>query len=113
MTPTGFGRHLWLASKADIGDMRESPALGIARDMTKNYPGPLWAIEPNVGVLPDGSRNAELSEAEAAAQADVHVKPVDHAPFKAMAAPVGKIVDTRGSGEHPERPGAGEFMERH
>jgi UDP-N-acetyl-D-mannosaminuronic acid dehydrogenase len=90
-----------LAFKPDIDDLRESPALGIARDLAKEHPGPFLVVEPNVKTLPEGLGQAELVAVEAAADADVHLMLVDHALFKAAAVPAGKIVDARGVWRKP------------
>lgn len=85
-----------LAFKPDIDDLRESPALEIVRELAKDHPGPLTVVEPNVDALPAGLGHAELIRMEAAVKADIHLMLVDHTPFKTMAMPAGKIVDTRG-----------------
>ena len=77
-------------------DLRESPALEIVRELAKDHPGPLAVVEPNVDALPAGLGHAELIRMEAAVKADIHLMLVDHTPFKTMAMPAGKIVDTRG-----------------
>jgi UDP-N-acetyl-D-mannosaminuronic acid dehydrogenase len=92
---------LGLAFKADIDDLRESPALAITQQITATHPGPVWAVEPNVEQLPkklDGT--IHLGDLEnALVEADVMVLLVDHTEFKML--PVDKLknallVDTRG-----------------
>ena len=85
-----------LAFKPDIDDLRESPALEIARQIAGLHTGPLQIVEPNIETLPDGLAHAELISFEAARKADVHVMLVDHSDFKRTVAPMGCIVDTRG-----------------
>jgi UDP-N-acetyl-D-mannosaminuronic acid dehydrogenase len=85
-----------LAFKPDIDDLRESPALDIARRLAAEHKGPLMVIEPNIHDLPRGLDAARLVDMAAADAADVHVMLVDHTPFKANAAPSGRIVDARG-----------------
>lgn len=85
-----------LAFKPDIDDLRESPALDIARHLAAEHKGPLMVVEPNIHDLPRGLDAARLVDLAAADAADVHVMLVDHTPFKASTAPSGRIVDARG-----------------
>jgi UDP-N-acetyl-D-mannosaminuronic acid dehydrogenase len=85
-----------LSFKPDIDDLRESPALEIARALTQKHPGPLLVVEPHIDVLPSGLERARLVSFADAALADIHVLLVDHSAFKATAAPRGRIIDTRG-----------------
>jgi len=85
-----------LAFKPDIDDLRESPALGIARRIAAEHPGPLRIVEPNIDALPDGLGAARLTDLAGAAAADLHVMLVDHRSFRETPAPVGRIVDARG-----------------
>lgn len=84
-----------IAFKPDIDDLRESPALEIARKIVANHPGPLQIIEPNIEMLPEGLARAALCSLEDA-DADIHVMLVDHKIFKQSSVPVGSIVDVRG-----------------
>ncbi|MDE1179738.1 UDP-N-acetyl-D-mannosamine dehydrogenase [Paraburkholderia sp.] len=92
---------LGLAFKANIDDLRESPAMEIAHQLGERFAGQVLAVEPNIRMLPpslDGVvQLCELNEA--LAQADVIVVLVDHAQFKRidpvrMQAKV--VIDTRG-----------------
>ena len=85
-----------LAFKPDIDDLRESPALDIARHIAAEYSGALLVVEPNIKELPKGLERATLVPLPQAGAADVHVMLVDHTPFKACPAPTGRIVDVRG-----------------
>jgi UDP-N-acetyl-D-mannosaminuronic acid dehydrogenase len=85
-----------LAFKPDIDDLRESPALEIARQLAVAHTGSLQIVEPNVETLPDGLGRAQLVLFDTAREADVHVMLVDHTAFKGTTAPMGCIVDTRG-----------------
>ncbi|WP_408935811.1 UDP-N-acetyl-D-mannosamine dehydrogenase [Corynebacterium marquesiae] len=93
-----------LAFKADIDDLRESPALNIAVDLAEELEDKqILAVEPNVSDLPKrlkGFDNVELvSYTDALDQADVIVLLVDHKEFKALANDKfeGKnVVDTKG-----------------
>lgn len=93
-----------LAFKADIDDMRESPALQIVRQLAEHMPeARVLAVEPNVDVLPselEGLENLELSDMTCAvADADVVLLLVDHRQFRnldrsKLAEKV--VIDTRG-----------------
>lgn len=86
-----------LAFKPDIDDLRESPALGIALQLTRMFPGQVLAVEPNIDALPDSSTNIKLVSKEAAmTHASIHVMLVDHHSFKTQAAPPGNLVDVKG-----------------
>jgi len=95
---------LGLAFKADIDDLRESPALNIAVDIAEELENIHFIIaEPNVKELPKrlkGFNNAELKDYEAAiAEADVVLLLVDHKEFKALATNKlegKKVIDTKG-----------------
>lgn len=84
-----------LAFKPDIDDLRESPALEIARALAAEHAGPVLVVEPNIDTLPPGLDRARLV-APKAIRADVHVMLVDHKPFKAAPPPTGRLVDARG-----------------
>ncbi|MDA7827788.1 UDP-N-acetyl-D-mannosamine dehydrogenase [Rhodobacteraceae bacterium] len=84
-----------LTFKPDIDDLRESPALAIAKRIAVQHPGPLLIIEPNIEKLPIGFEKALMSD-ESNVSADVHVMLVDHQSFRGLARPEGCIVDTRG-----------------
>jgi UDP-N-acetyl-D-mannosaminuronic acid dehydrogenase len=95
---------LGLAFKANIDDLRESPAIGITSALADELPAATVLVaEPHVEALPKAlanRRNVELANTEdAIAQADVVVVLVDHDEFKNVDAGLlaGKaIVDTRG-----------------
>lgn len=71
-----------IAFKPDIDDLRESPALNIARDWTNRHVGRVLVIEPNINLLPPELERAELVTTQVAvAQADIHVFLVAHTEF--------------------------------
>ncbi len=100
---------LGLAFKADVDDMRESPAVSVVEGISDALvdTGRVLAVEPFVTQLPAplrNRRNVELVDAAAAlAAADVVVLLVDHTQFAGLApeasGPV--VVDTRGMWRPP------------
>ncbi|MDW9248746.1 nucleotide sugar dehydrogenase family protein [Burkholderia cepacia] len=92
---------LGLAFKADIDDLRESPAMEIVAALAESTGATLLVVEPNIAVLPASlDAKARLCDLNAAlAEADVIVILVDHAPFRRMD-PVRLqtkvVIDTRG-----------------
>lgn len=72
---------LGLAFKANIGDLRESPALEITRMLSEQHIGKILAVEPNISEL-KYLDNVELVDLDQAlARADVIVILVDHQQF--------------------------------
>ncbi|MGW6279058.1 UDP-N-acetyl-D-mannosamine dehydrogenase [Kribbella sp. NPDC055071] len=95
---------LGLAFKANIDDLRESPARQIVRDLSAELPNcKVLAVEPHIEKLPadlDGLSNVELAEVTAAiAVADVVLLLVDHDEFRGIDRSLlaGKrVIDTKG-----------------
>jgi UDP-N-acetyl-D-mannosaminuronic acid dehydrogenase len=94
---------LGLSYKADIDDMRESPALHIVERLAREKVGELLVVEPNLKQLPaslsqaPGVRHVELREAMSAA--DIVLLLVDHRQFKRIDRDLLKpkiTIDTRG-----------------
>lgn len=76
---------LGLAFKANIDDLRESPALNIAKGIATQHPGRTLVVEPNISTLPANFENAQLTGLNDALEvADIIVLLVDHEPFKAI-----------------------------
>ncbi|WP_196717414.1 UDP-N-acetyl-D-mannosamine dehydrogenase [Actinomyces trachealis] len=95
---------LGLAFKADIDDLRESPALSITKELAGFLPNSVvLAVEPNVDVLPAklmDVANVELARVEdAIKRADVVVLLVDHKEFAELSKEkfgAKLVIDTRG-----------------
>jgi len=93
---------LGLAFKADIDDLRESPALNIAQNIGQMGFLKLYLVEPNVHELPNGfdHKTTRLIDLDSIyLDADVIVLLVDHVQFKKIDPRLllGKqLVDTRG-----------------
>ncbi|PTR21142.1 UDP-N-acetyl-D-mannosamine dehydrogenase [Pseudomonas sp. GV085] len=88
-----------LAFKADIDDLRESPAIEITQRIIAIHPGPVLAVEPNIMELPNSlNEKISLTSIQSAMnEADVLVLLVDHKEFKDMSKTLDKVhVDTRG-----------------
>ncbi|MEH0760555.1 UDP-N-acetyl-D-mannosamine dehydrogenase [Vibrio sp. 16] len=93
---------LGLAFKADIDDLRESPALQIVEELAAKNIGQVLAVEPNVHTIPEKLVNAGVEQMaldEALERANIIVILVDHKQFKTadktqFATKV--VVDTRG-----------------
>lgn len=76
-----------LAFKADIDDLRESPALGIARQLAKELGVTLLLVEPNIHTLPADLRSHTLTDTACAWDtAHVHVLLVGHREFRSLPA---------------------------
>lgn len=90
-----------LAFKADVGDLRESPAVNIVGKVCAWHQGQVLIVEPNIAQLPDGLvGHRSLVDSETALQkADLLVMLTDHKPFKEINIELLSqycIVDTRG-----------------
>ena len=92
-----------LSFKADIDDLRESPALNICLDLAQRIEGCLLLVEPNIKELPPSLKevpNLKLCTInDALKQADIVLGLVDHKEFRALSREslVEKVViDTRG-----------------
>ena len=87
-----------LAFKPDIDDLRESPAVLIAKKLAKKYPSSsLLAIEPNISHLPEKLAQFSLVDTKQALElADIHILLVDHRQFKQCKPASKYILDTRG-----------------
>lgn len=92
-----------LTFKADIDDLRESPALAITCEIAASHPGHVLVVEPNIKVLPVALTGlVELRGMEdALSETDIVVILVGHKSFKDRHVELHnkyKIVDVRGVG---------------
>ena len=93
---------LGLAFKPDIDDLRESPALNIARQINLMNFNEVLLVEPNINQVPKGfdTNSTKLTTIENAIKiVDIVVLLVDHIQFKSMDSSLldGKqVIDTRG-----------------
>uniref|UniRef100_A0A486XRH4 UDP-glucose dehydrogenase n=1 Tax=Rheinheimera sp. BAL341 TaxID=1708203 RepID=A0A486XRH4_9GAMM len=93
---------LGLAFKADIDDLRESPALDIAMTLLQQQVGDILLVEPNIKQLPKkyADYSAKLTSLpQALEQANILLVLVDHKQFKTLhPADVATkvVIDTRG-----------------
>lgn len=86
-----------LAFKADVNDLRESPANAIAQEIIRCHAGDVLVVEPNLDQLPDGHLAEMLVTIDKAIEiADIHVMLVDHKEFKERRPQSDYIIDTRG-----------------
>ena len=85
-----------LTFKPDIDDLRESPALQIAKEIIDSYKGSVFIVEPNISSLPDGFEESMLLSVKSISSADFSLMLVDHKEFKKIPKPSGVVVDTRG-----------------
>lgn len=92
---------LGLAFKADIDDLRESPALAITLEVAQVFPGQVVAVEPHIEHLPESlaRHGIPLVPLTDASDADILVLLVDHKEWKGMSFELRedqRFLDTRG-----------------
>lgn len=86
-----------LAFKPDIDDLRESPALDIAKKLAEQGFN-ILGIEPNIEALPKNMpSNVQLIHIKEKDKADIHLVLVDHKEFKAESFEgLKSLIDTKG-----------------
>ncbi len=85
--PTAKVACLGLAFKANIDDLRESPAMTVAVKLAKRWGGRVRIVEPYIGALPkafDGTGATLVSLEAALVECEVAVVLVDHDVFKVI-----------------------------
>ena len=92
---------LGLAFKPDIDDLRESPSVYIARDLSREFPGMVQVVEPNISELPASLKDTDLrlTSLDEALKADIVLLLVDHREFRAIKPQFEDrqfLIDTRG-----------------
>lgn len=86
-----------IAFKADIDDLRESPASNIAEAISNIHAGTVNIVEPNIKVLPEQLSNCNLVDSiKALKESDINVLLVDHQEFKNMNLTGFNFIDTKG-----------------
>lgn len=76
---------LGITFKANVDDVRESPALEIVANLAERYPNQMSVVEPNLKTLPAALQNKQVhhvSMDQASQEADLLVLLVDHKEFK-------------------------------
>nr|WP_319555534.1 UDP-N-acetyl-D-mannosamine dehydrogenase [uncultured Vibrio sp.] len=84
-----------LAFKPDIDDLRESPALSIARAIAIQHSAEVLAIEPNIKTLSEENMRLATID-ESLSKTDIHVMLVDHHQFKKIKLNDAFVIDTKG-----------------
>ena len=93
---------LGLAFKADIDDLRESPAVGIAQKVVQETLGDVLIVEPHIKELPDKLKEGHVklvSLVDSLCDANIIVTLTDHSVFKQVKPSVlheKVIIDARG-----------------
>lgn len=76
---------LGITFKANVDDLRESPALEIVSNLAEKYSNQILVVEPNLRNLPSELQNKEIHQVsldQASQEADLLVLLVDHKEFK-------------------------------
>ncbi|MFH4831553.1 UDP-N-acetyl-D-mannosamine dehydrogenase [Vibrio diabolicus] len=84
-----------LAFKPDIDDLRESPALSIARTIAIQHSSEVLAVEPNIESLNEENIRLVTID-ESLSKTDIHVMLVDHKQFKKIKLNDAFVIDTKG-----------------
>ena len=87
---------LGLSFKPDIEDLRESPALQVARRLAVEHPGRVLAVEPYIREIQNPGRIELVEFAQAEQDSDIGVLLVDHSSFSRRMPRFRYVVDTKG-----------------
>ena len=87
---------LGLSFKADVDDLRESPALDIAIELARRHPGRVRVVEPHLREAPPGLAAPLVALEEALAGEGALLVLTDHAAFRRIPRAGRRIIDTRG-----------------
>ena len=93
--PEALAACLGLTFKPDVDDFRESPALDIARALSRAYPGRVVCVDPYKDLLTD-PQGLVFTTFEDAMNCQVLVGLVSHSEFYTMDRPKGQLVDACG-----------------
>jgi len=96
------GEHvicLGLAFKADVADLRESPALAIATELARRHPGLVSVVEPHLDAAPPDLTAPLLTIEEALATPGALLVLTDHSAFARIPRAGRRVIDTRGRNE--------------
>jgi UDP-N-acetyl-D-mannosaminuronic acid dehydrogenase len=85
-----------LSFKADIDDLRESPAVEIVQAIAASHVGDVLVVEPNIKILPKNFESMTLVDLEMASKAELKIFLVDHKSFREMVEPSGLVLDFKG-----------------
>ncbi len=83
--------------KPNIDDLRESPALFIAKEICNFHRGEVQIVEPNISYLPECLNKCELTDINFSRNnADIHLILVDHREFDAIRINSKYVINTKG-----------------
>lgn len=86
-----------IAFKADIDDLRESPAMAITQAISEWHLGKVLIVEPNIQMLPDSLSKCQLiSHDEAISKSDIIIMLVNHKEFYELDYEDKIVIDTKG-----------------
>lgn len=90
---------LGLTFKADVDDLRESPALAIAMELARRHPGLVSVVEPHLHAAPSGLDAPMLTIEEVLAAPGALLVLTDHSAFARIPRAGRRVINTRGRNE--------------